>query len=114
MTSVIAVLNAITIQSEKVKKPSNTLYAIKALVLLGPGWHSFSEVLEVMIEISANSKIKYYPIQDVIKRGLAVVDMGNGAPVGSIKVKLRDELYDQIKQNIDARIEQLKKYQSSS
>jgi predicted DNA-binding protein YlxM (UPF0122 family) len=88
-------------RAKRARKRLGSFYALKAMVELGKGWHTFKEVLEKMIEITGNTKLKYYPIQDTIKYGLAILEPQYDKPTGELKVKLRDELYDMIAEQID-------------
>lgn len=77
-------------------KPPNALYILKALIELGSGWHSFKEVLTKAIETSGNTKMKYYPIQDVIKLRLAELSFPKGVSAREAQIRLIPEYEEQI------------------
>ena len=101
MSEITEILDRMLTRARRWKKRMGLFYALKALVILGKDWHTFSEVLTEMMEISKNPKLKYYPIQDAIKYKLAILDKQVDGSAGNLRVKLRDELFDIIAETID-------------
>jgi len=107
---VIEKLDSMLAMAKKIKRRLGVFYVLKAFVLLGRGWHTIKEVHKKAMEISNNPKLKYYPIQDAIKYGLAELDKEQKEKsVGELKVKLKDELYNTIEKEIDKYIQELEK-----
>gem|GEM_PF-5770331 len=107
---VIEKLDSMLAKAKKIKRRLGVFYVLKAFVLLGRGWHKIKEVHKKAMEISNNPKLKYYPIQDAIKHGLAELDKEQKEKsVGELKVKLKDELYNTIEKEIDKYIQELEK-----
>jgi hypothetical protein len=107
---IIKKLDLILIRAKKIRKRLSIFYVLKAFVVLGKGWHTIHDVWKKAIEISGNPKLKYYPIQDAIKYNFAVLEeQREGKKVGNLRVKLKDELYDIIKKEIDRYLKELGK-----
>lgn len=88
MDNDVSVLDDLIARAKKVGKPTSSLYVLKALVELGKGWHTFKVVLAKAIEVSGNTKMKYYPIQEISKLGLAELRFPEGALVSETQVRL--------------------------
>ena len=96
MASVQEILWGVEEKAEKAKKTTSVIFMIQSIVELGSGWHSFREVLSKGIKLSGNAKMKYYPIQDVVKLKLAEIDAPKGVPMSDVKVRIKPEFYNQV------------------
>ena len=114
--SVRDIMVGIATMAKERGKVSDTLYALKALVELGRGWHQFRQIRDKMVEITGDQKMRknsQFAIQDTVKKRLAFIDTSNGARLGNFQVRLKDECFDEILSCIDEHIHSVSKHLQS-
>lgn len=108
--NVVSTLNLILKRALKSRKATGTrLFILKALVDLGCGWHTTTDVLHRLAIYSEKLPQKVDHIFELALRypDLIQTDISVGLPLKDTHVKIRDEIYPIIANFIDSYISKL-------
>ena len=110
--NVISTLNLILKRALKSRKATGTrLFILKALVDLGYGWHTTTDVLHRLAIYSKKLPRKIDHIFELASHypDLVQTDVSAGLPLKDTHVKIKDEVYPVIADYIDHYISKLSK-----